>query len=41
MIDDGDLLIAAQAVNRGYTLVTNNGKHFGNVDGLMFEDWKE
>ncbi|MCL2053102.1 MAG: PIN domain-containing protein [Oscillospiraceae bacterium] len=41
MIDDGDLLIAAQVVARGYTLVTNNRKHFENVKGLTFEDWCE
>jgi len=38
-IDDSDLLIAAQCLTRGYTLVTNNTKHFENVVGLSLEDW--
>jgi predicted nucleic acid-binding protein len=40
-IEDADLLIAAQAVARGYTLVTNNAKHFEGIDGLIIENWKE
>jgi len=38
-IEDADLLIAAQAVTRGYTLVTNNTKHFEGIDGLIIENW--
>ena len=38
-IDDADLLIAAQCINNKYTLVTNNVKHFNNIDGLIFENW--
>jgi len=38
-IDDGDLLIAAQCVTNGYTLVTNNTKHFQGIDGLSIENW--
>jgi len=38
-IGDADILIAAQAVNRGYTLVTNNVKHFKGIEGLIFENW--
>ena len=41
MIDDADLLIAAQAITRGYTLVTHNVRHFENIDGLKFVDWVE
>jgi len=41
MIDDGDLLIAAQCVTNNYTLVTNNIKHFKNIDGLNIENWIE
>jgi predicted nucleic acid-binding protein len=38
-IDDGDLLIAAQCITNGYTLVTHNTKHFEGVEGLAVEDW--
>ncbi|MDR1061510.1 MAG: PIN domain-containing protein [Clostridiales bacterium] len=38
-IDDSDILIAAQCINNDYTLVTNNVKHFNNIDGLTFENW--
>jgi tRNA(fMet)-specific endonuclease VapC len=34
-----DTLIAAHAVALGLTLVTNNEKHFGHVDGLKIETW--
>jgi tRNA(fMet)-specific endonuclease VapC len=39
MIGAYDALIAAQAVRRGFTLVTANTKEFKRVDGLMWEDW--
>ena len=39
IIDDGDLLIAAQCVTNNYILVTNNTKHFQNIDGLTLENW--
>lgn len=38
---DGDVFIAAYCVINGYTLITNNKKHFGRVDGLQFENWAE
>jgi len=38
-IDDGDLLIAAQCINHGYVLVTNNTKHFQDITGLKIVDW--
>ena len=38
-IGDSDILIAAFCVVNGYTLVTNNTKHFENIEGLRFEDW--
>jgi len=41
MIDDSDLLIAAQCINCGYTLVTNNIKHFENISGFNIENWME
>lgn len=34
-----DLLLAAQAVNREMTLITNNLKEFLRVDALKVEDW--
>jgi len=34
-----DTLIAAQAVARKLTLVTNNEKEFGRVAGLSIENW--
>ena len=38
-IYDADLLIAAQCLTNGYTLVTNNVKHFESIDGLIIENW--
>jgi len=34
-----DLLIAGQALRHKATLVTANGKEFGRVKGLVWEDW--
>jgi tRNA(fMet)-specific endonuclease VapC len=34
-----DLLIAAQGVRHGMTVVTNNLKEFKRVPGLSLEDW--
>jgi tRNA(fMet)-specific endonuclease VapC len=34
-----DILIAAQARRRGALLVTANGREFGRVPGLRFDDW--
>ena len=34
-----DVLIAGQALARGLVLVTNNGRKFGRVEGLVVEDW--
>ena len=34
-----DVLIAGQALERGWTLVTSNIKEFERVPGLAFEDW--
>jgi tRNA(fMet)-specific endonuclease VapC len=33
------MLIAAQALAEGLTLVTNNVKEFARVDGLNVENW--
>jgi tRNA(fMet)-specific endonuclease VapC len=34
-----DLLIAAQALSLGVTLVTNNPREFRRVEGLQMETW--
>jgi predicted nucleic acid-binding protein len=39
--DDADLLIAAFCIVNGYTLVTNNIRHFEDIDGLDYVNWKE
>lgn len=38
-IGGNDLLIAAQAVALGYTVVTDNESKFARVDGLVLENW--
>jgi len=38
-IDDFDLLIAATAITSGYTLVTNNTKHFERINNLTITNW--
>jgi tRNA(fMet)-specific endonuclease VapC len=38
-IGGNDLLIAAQAKALGYTMVTDNEREFGRVDGLVCENW--
>lgn len=34
-----DLLIASEAINQGFTLITNNEKEFKRVKGLKIENW--
>jgi len=34
-----DMQIAAAAMATGAQFVTNNRKHFGNIDGLKIADW--
>jgi tRNA(fMet)-specific endonuclease VapC len=41
MIGANDLLIAAHARCLGLTLVTNNTREFGRVQGLEIENWAE
>jgi tRNA(fMet)-specific endonuclease VapC len=41
MIGGNDLLIAAHACCLGLTLVTNNAREFGRVQGLKMENWTE
>ena len=38
-IGANDLLIAAQALTLGYTVVTDNGKEFSRVKRLQVENW--
>ncbi|PYV46136.1 MAG: VapC toxin family PIN domain ribonuclease [Acidobacteria bacterium] len=38
-IGANDLLIAAQALTLGYTVVTDNGKEFSRVKHLQVENW--
>jgi tRNA(fMet)-specific endonuclease VapC len=38
-IGGNDLLIAAQAVALGYTIVTDNEGEFARIDGLLHENW--
>lgn len=40
-IEGNDLLIAAQAMEFGLTLVTHNSCEFSRVEGLHIEDWLE
>src|ERR1700756_2439391 len=40
-IGGNDLLIAAQAVALGYTIVTDNDREFARIDGLLRENWVE
>ena len=39
-ICDDDVIIAAFCLVNGYTLVTNNTRHFENIDSLQVENWK-
>lgn len=40
-IEDTDILIAAFCIVNDYTLVTNNVKHFKDIDGLKLVNWAE
>jgi tRNA(fMet)-specific endonuclease VapC len=39
IIGDNDILIAAFCLKHNLILVTNNTKHFENIDGLTIENW--
>ncbi len=41
IIDDDDILIGSFAIVKGAVLVTNNTKHFMNLNGIQFVNWKE
>ena len=38
-IGEIDILIAAFCLKNYYTLVTNNTRHFKDIDGLLLTDW--
>jgi tRNA(fMet)-specific endonuclease VapC len=38
-IDDADIFIASVALVNNLTLVTNNIKHFENIENLKLENW--
>ena len=38
-IGDGDILIAAIVIKNNGTLITNNTKHFENIEQLKLENW--
>ncbi|PCI69607.1 MAG: VapC toxin family PIN domain ribonuclease [Gammaproteobacteria bacterium] len=40
-VDDFDLLIGATAITYGYTIVTNNEKHFSKIPDLSIENWNQ
>jgi predicted nucleic acid-binding protein len=40
LLEDADLLIAAFCTNHGYTLVTNNTRHFEHIGTIKLENWK-
>jgi predicted nucleic acid-binding protein len=40
-IEDADILIAAYCLKHNLTLVTNNTKHFKNIEDLEIINWKE
>jgi tRNA(fMet)-specific endonuclease VapC len=39
LIGDGDILIAATALEHGLDLVTNNTNHYGRIAGLQLQNW--
>jgi len=39
MVGGNDLLIAAQAISLGFTLVTANKREFAKLQGLRCENW--
>ena len=38
---DVDLFIAAFCIVNGYTLITNNTRHFEDITGMKFINWKQ
>jgi predicted nucleic acid-binding protein len=40
-IEDADIFIAAFCIHNNYILVTDNTKHFQNIEGLRLVNWTE
>lgn len=40
-LDDFGLILASTAMSHNLTIVTNNVKHFGRIDGLKMENWSK
>jgi len=38
-VDDGDLLIAAYCIQNNYILVSNNQKHFEQIENIQVVNW--
>jgi tRNA(fMet)-specific endonuclease VapC len=38
-IDDGDLLIAVHCIQNDYILVSNNVRHFENIENIQVVNW--
>ena len=38
-IDDADIIIAGYCIQKDYTLITNNTKHFENIGNLKIDNW--
>lgn len=41
IVDEFDMMIAGQALFYGLTVVTNNLKHFRDIEDLKLEDWSK
>ena len=39
LVEDFDLLIGTTAVKEGLTMVTENTRHFQNIDSIQLENW--
>ena len=40
LIEDADIFIASFCIINDYVLVTNNTKHFINIEELKMDNWK-
>jgi predicted nucleic acid-binding protein len=40
-IEDADIFIAVFCLHNNYILVTDNTKHFINIDGISIENWRQ
>ena len=38
-IGDADIIIAGYCIQKDYTLITNNKKHFENIGNLKIDNW--